>query len=265
MEPGQTPSVLAISQGNGDPRRDSVYAVFLDSDGHFREHLKLDSLETMEESQHEAFTELLKRRRPQVVVVGGFTPNTRRLMAEFRTLAGAISSEIVENEMDVDAEEEEKALPAEEKARKRDARAAFESTYVNDEVARIYQNSARAATEFSELSPVAKYCVGLARYAQSPLNEYAALGQDLAALTYDANQKFVSNYRCLSLANSTTCSSLSSVHSCRRTRSSRHSNGVSSKSRTRSELTSTRLRGTSTTLTSSPTSPDSVTAKRKCS
>jgi len=192
MEPGQTPSVLALSQGNGDPRRDSVYAVFLDSDGHFREHLKLDSLESMEESQHEAFTELLKRRRPQVVVVGGFTPSTRRLMNEFRTLAGAISREIVESEMDLDEEEEEKAMPADERQRRRDARAAFESTYVNDEVARIYQNSARATAEFSELSPVAKYCVGLARYAQSPLNEYAALGQDLAALTYDPNQKFVS-------------------------------------------------------------------------
>ncbi|GAA5947807.1 hypothetical protein JCM3765_001092 [Sporobolomyces pararoseus] len=192
MEPGQTPSVLAISQGNGDPRRDSVYAVFLDADGHFREHLKLDSLESMEESQHEAFVELLKRRRPQVVVVGGFTPNTRRLMAEFRSLAGNISREIRENEMDEDHEEEEKALPADERERRKDARAAFESTYVNDEVARIYQNSARAATEFSELSPVAKYCVGLARYAQSPLNEYAALGQDLAALTYDPNQKFLS-------------------------------------------------------------------------
>ncbi|GAA5929376.1 chromatin-remodeling histone chaperone SPT6 [Sporobolomyces koalae] len=199
MEPGQTPSVLAISQGNGDPRRDSVYAVFLDSDGHFREHLKLDTLETgsMEASQHEAFTELLKRRRPQVVVVGGFSPSTRRLMNDFRTLASAVSSSILESEMDLDDDEEERKLPTEERQRKRAARAAFESTYVNDEVARIYQNSARATTEFSEFSPVAKYCVGLARYAQSPLNEYAALGPDLTAITYDPNQKFLAKEKVL--------------------------------------------------------------------
>ncbi|GAA5879533.1 hypothetical protein JCM1840_003438 [Sporobolomyces johnsonii] len=190
MEPGQTPSVLALSHGFGDPKRDSVVAVYLDSDGHFREHLVLDRLNNMEESQHEAFAELLKRRRPQVVVVGGFSPNTRILMADFRQFAANVSREILEAAMDEDDEDEEQLSP-DERYRRREARAAFESTYVNDEVARIYQNSQRANVEFSELSTVGKYCVGLARYAQSPLNEYAALGADLAALTYDPNQKFL--------------------------------------------------------------------------
>lgn len=57
--------------------------------------------------------------------------------------------------------------------------------YVFDEVARIYQHSKRAAEEFSALSPTAKYCIGLARYAQSPLNEYAALGSDITAINFD--------------------------------------------------------------------------------
>jgi hypothetical protein len=39
--------------------------------------------------------------------------------------------------------------------------------------------------EFSALSPTAKYCVGLARYTQSPLNEYAALGTDITAISFD--------------------------------------------------------------------------------
>ncbi|GAA5941800.1 hypothetical protein JCM1841_000342, partial [Sporobolomyces salmonicolor] len=190
MEPGQTPSVLALSHGFGDPKRDSVVAVYLDSDGHFREHLVLDRLDNMEESQHEAFAELLKRRRPQVVVVGGFSPNTRILMADFRQFAANVSREILDAAMDEDDEDEEQLSP-DERHRRREARAAFESTYVNDEVARIYQNSQRANVEFSELSTVGKYCIGLARYAQSPLNEYAALGPDLAALTYDPNQKFL--------------------------------------------------------------------------
>jgi transcription elongation factor SPT6 len=57
--------------------------------------------------------------------------------------------------------------------------------YVFDDVARIYQHSKRAADEFSALSPVAKYCVGLARYAQSPLNEYAAMGADITAISFE--------------------------------------------------------------------------------
>jgi len=57
--------------------------------------------------------------------------------------------------------------------------------YVHDDVARIYQHSKRASDEFSALSPTAKYCVGLARYVQSPLNEFAALGPDVAAISFE--------------------------------------------------------------------------------
>ena len=52
-------------------------------------------------------------------------------------------------------------------------------------VARMYQHSKRAKEEFSALTLTAKYCVGIARYTQSPVNEFAALGEDLAALTLD--------------------------------------------------------------------------------
>jgi transcription elongation factor SPT6 len=198
MENGQTPSVLALSNGNGDPKRDNIVAVFLDQDGHFREHLILDRLsaeEGMIDSQREAFTELLRRRRPQVVVVGGFRPATVQLMDDFRRFASDVSNAIVkdemENEDEDDIDEDERRLPYEERMSKRHDRAAFESTYVYDDVARIYQNSPRAAQEFTELSTLGKYCVGLARYIQSPLNEYAALGADLSALNYASNQKYV--------------------------------------------------------------------------
>ena len=66
--------------------------------------------------------------------------------------------------------------------------------YVFDEVARIYQHSKRAADEYSALSPTAKYCVGLARYTQSPLIEYAALGYDITAISFEEDdQHLVSN------------------------------------------------------------------------
>ncbi|KAJ3551001.1 hypothetical protein NMY22_g91 [Coprinellus aureogranulatus] len=56
--------------------------------------------------------------------------------------------------------------------------------YVRDEVARIYQHSSRGETEFPSMPPIANYCVGLAWYLQSPLNEYAALASDITAITF---------------------------------------------------------------------------------
>ena len=54
--------------------------------------------------------------------------------------------------------------------------------YMHDDsdAARIYHHSKRAAEKFSALSSNAKYYMGLlvARYAQSPFNEFAALGPD---------------------------------------------------------------------------------------
>jgi Holliday-junction resolvase-like of SPT6 len=61
--------------------------------------------------------------------------------------------------------------------------------YVHDDSSQIYQHSKRAAGEFSALSLTTTYCVGLARCSQSPLNEYAALGRDIAAITYDEDSQ----------------------------------------------------------------------------
>ena len=69
--------------------------------------------------------------------------------------------------------------------------------YVRDEVARIYQHSKRGEDEFAALPAIARYCVGLARYVQSPLNEYAALGSDIAAISLlDDDQHLVSISMC---------------------------------------------------------------------
>ncbi|GAA6018754.1 hypothetical protein JCM10207_005567 [Rhodosporidiobolus poonsookiae] len=194
MNAGDTPSVLAFSNGNGDPKRDSVVAVFLDADGHFREHVKVDQISNdMDAEQRKQLVDLLKRRRPQVLVVGGFRPAADSLMRDVRELADQVMNELLDaGIVDDEDEEADETTPMEEKLARKRNRAAFESTFVYDDVARIYQNSARAAQEFTELSTLGKYCVGLARYVQSPLNEYAALGADMTALTYDPNQKFLS-------------------------------------------------------------------------
>lgn len=189
MEMGDVPSVMAVSFGAGDPKRDSVMVAFLDADGYLREHTKLDSLAINPNKpgaeDRAIFGELLRRRRPNVVIIGGFSPNTRELMQDVRAIAQEQSALIVEEMKEAPDDEN---LTEEEMTR----RAAFDCIYIYDDVARIYQNSKRASIEFPELSTLGKYCVALARYAQNPLLEYIALGPDLTAISVHLAQKFVS-------------------------------------------------------------------------
>ncbi|KAI5481871.1 transcription elongation factor SPT6 [Pseudohyphozyma bogoriensis] len=188
MAPGNVPSVLAISHGAGDPKRDSVIAVYLDSDGNLRDHFKFDNLNFNptygDDTQRETLVDLYRRRRPQVVVVGGFSHQAKNLHEQVTELGKLISVAI---EQDDDFDEDEDLSPEQKTARAR-----FDTIFVHDDVARLYMKSKRATVEFPDLSPVGRYAVGLARYAQSPLNEYAALGPDLTAISYDPSQKFLS-------------------------------------------------------------------------
>jgi transcription elongation factor SPT6 len=171
-------SVLAISWGKGDPHKDPITLVFVDEAGRMREHTKIDNLHDTDNIDE--FKDLLKRRKPDVAVVGGFTVATLKLMNRVKELFRGSSA----------------AAPAEHGWGTSNEQA-FEipAIYVCDDVARIYQHSKRAAEEFSALPPNAKYCVGLARYVQSPLNEFAALGPDIAAISLDEdNQHLVYIY-----------------------------------------------------------------------
>lgn len=178
-------SVLAISWGKGDPHKDPITLVFVDEAGRMREHTKIDNL--YDADNIDEFKDLLKRRKPDVAVVGGFTVATLKLMNRvkeiFRGSSAAASTELGwSNPSDQGwgtSNEQAFDIP---------------SIYVDDDVARIYQHSKRAAEEFSALPPNAKYCLGLARYVQSPLNEFAALGPDLTAISLDEDQHLVYSY-----------------------------------------------------------------------
>ena len=160
-------SVLAISWGKGDPHKDPITLVFVDEAGRMREHTKIDNL--YDADNIDEFKDLIKRRKPDVAVVGGFTVATLKLMNRVKELfrgSGTLGQ--------ADSNEQIFDIPA---------------IYVDDDVARIYQHSKRAADEFSALPPNAKYCVGLARYVQSPLNEFAALGPDITAISLDEDNQ----------------------------------------------------------------------------
>ncbi|KAJ3517179.1 hypothetical protein NLJ89_g675 [Agrocybe chaxingu] len=160
-------SVLAISWGKGDPHKDAIALVYLDEAGRLREHTKIDNLH--DPDNNDEFLDLVKRRKPDVVVVGGFSIATVKLMHRVKEVLSGRSASQVENGWGT-SNGQGFDIPA---------------IYVHDDVARIYQHSKRATDEFSALSSTAKYCVGLARYSQSPLNEFAALGSDITAISFD--------------------------------------------------------------------------------
>jgi transcription elongation factor SPT6 len=172
MEKGLTPRVVALSNGNGDPRRDSIVAVALDETGAFRQDIILDNLRDAD--PRHTLGDFVVRWKANVIVVGGFTPSTHRLMGDVQTLLREINSNP-------------------EMLKTRECPDTLEAIYVHDQPARIFQNSRRAANEFPTLPVLGRYCVGLARYAQSPLHEYAALGEDMTAILYDPAQKLVSH------------------------------------------------------------------------
>ncbi|KAI0093685.1 transcription elongation factor Spt6 [Irpex rosettiformis] len=163
LEKGDTASVLAMSWGKGDPHKDPISLVFLDEAGRLREHTRIDNLS--DEDNLSEFKDILKRRQPNVIVLGGFSVATYKLQQRIKEIT--TPSQEDNGSVWAQPEREHFAIPI---------------IFVFDEVARMYQHSKRAAEEFSALTPIAKYCIGLARYVQSPLNEFAALGSDITAI-----------------------------------------------------------------------------------
>ncbi|TIA88498.1 hypothetical protein E3P99_02569 [Wallemia hederae] len=190
---GETPSVLSVSAGQGDPRKDAILLVYLDENGRLREQQKIDNL--VDDVTMEMFTDLLKRREPQAVVVGGMGTQTHGLFQRVLELVKATTADELPQEPPTDEWGVEK--PEAEQGPRYDPETGTPVIFVHDDVARIYQHSKRAEIEFAELPLTAKYCVGLARYAQSPLNEFAALGEDITAITIDPEQRLLSNEKFL--------------------------------------------------------------------
>ena len=195
MQLGQTPSIVAISNGAGDPMIDSTYVVWMDNEGRFREHLKLDSLRQppahgnmnneKADACREQLAEFLKKVSPDAVVVGGTSSRTFDLYQDILSITDKTTNVKI---VDPNPPVEEYGHPK------------LPILFVNDSAARLYQHSKRGSEELPDLPIVARYCVGIARFAQSPVNEYAALGNDAVSLTYDSDQRYVRVLICVCCA-----------------------------------------------------------------
>jgi transcription elongation factor SPT6 len=187
---GTVPRVLALSNGAGNYGRDPVHWVWVEEDSRVLEHGKFVDISVADpEARSEKarsdgedlskLVELVARRKPDVIAVSGFSTETRRLYKQIQKIVEAKDLRSAEFEDD-DGREISEPLDV---------------VIVNDEIARLYQTSDRAAKENPTLPTLAKYCVALAHYLQDPLREYASLGRDLVSITFDPNQSYLSQER----------------------------------------------------------------------
>ncbi|KAK3378580.1 SH2 domain-containing protein [Podospora didyma] len=172
---GTMPRVLTLSNGMGDPSRDPVCWTWVEEDGRVLEHGKFVNL-GRDESQREAFAELVRRRSPDVVGISGFSADTHRLVKDVESLISEKGLTGTEYE-DPETGDYRTDL--------------LEVLVVNDEVARLYKDSPRAIADHPTLNPLTRYCIALARYMQNPMKEYAALSKDVTSLSIHPYQQYL--------------------------------------------------------------------------
>ncbi|KAL1310467.1 hypothetical protein AAFC00_000760 [Neodothiora populina] len=178
---GTTPRVLALSNGAGK-RNDAVCWVYMDENGRVLENGKYSDLRLGNEERFlpngadvAPLVDLIERRKPDVVSVSGWSVETRRLYKDLQDIIDRFDLRGTPYEDDDGREMSEK----------------LDVVITNDEVARLYHTSDRAQSEHPTLPPLARYCVALARYMQSPLKEYAALGRDIISISFTPNQSLI--------------------------------------------------------------------------
>jgi transcription elongation factor SPT6 len=155
------PRVVAISHGPGSSK-DAIQVVYVDDKGRFIEHKKLDNLR--DRTPQEELLDLLERRHPDVVVVGGFSVATRRLLEQ--------TESIVKEHRESNGDQVSVIM-------------------TNDEVAKLYQSSKRGIDDHPKAYEITRYCISLARTIQNPINEYAGTGADLVGIRLHPLQEFV--------------------------------------------------------------------------
>ncbi|KAL1650834.1 Transcription elongation factor spt6 [Diplodia intermedia] len=179
MQLGTIPRVLALSNGNGIPGRDAVCYAWVDEEGRVLEQGKFNDLRPGNKEKYvpdakdiEDLVELIQRRRPDVIAVSGFSVETRKLYKDLQQIVDDHDLHCADYE-DEDGNEKSDKL---------------EIVMVNDEIARLYHTSDRSLVEHPGQPPLVRYCIALARFLQSPLKEYAALGKDIISVAFDPNQ-----------------------------------------------------------------------------
>lgn len=180
---GTKPNVLALSIGKGD-FDNAVVGAFVRDSGKVDELFKSDvnpirdreSEESFKGQLKEFFDKNLRGNKPDVIVISGFNATAKRLF-------DSVKSFVTENHVTVNTEELSEQTEQ--------LNVNLPVIWGQDETARLFQNSERATIELSDKPSLVKYCIGLARYVQSPLLEYVSLGDDILSLSFHQFQKLL--------------------------------------------------------------------------
>lgn len=178
---GSTANVLALTFGKGD-YDNAVIGVYMRDNGKVAHTFKSNENPIRNRETEDAFKgwfleqydTLFRSERPDVIVVSGFNANTKRLY-------DIISNVVTENRLETVAVKDEMD----------DGSTIVPVIWGQDETARLYQNSERAAKEFPDKPSLVKYAISLGRYLQDPLLEYISLGEDILSLTFHPHQKLI--------------------------------------------------------------------------
>lgn len=179
---GTKPNVLALSFGKGD-FDSAVVGAFVRDTGKISDFFKSDLNPARDREGEdrfagqlqEFFDRNLRLHKPDVIVISGANTSSKRL---FEIVKNFISNKnIVVSADELPEGESPPLLPV---------------IWGQDETARLFQNSQRATIELADKPTLVKYCVGLARYVQSPLLEYISLRDDILSLTFYEHQKLLS-------------------------------------------------------------------------
>ncbi|KAG9285888.1 hypothetical protein G9A89_013313 [Geosiphon pyriformis] len=158
----QVPRVIALSFGHGR-REDIIECVFVNDSSQISDHASFTNLKE-NENDRQAFLTLIHKKKPDVIAIAGYDFNTKHLWDHVKDL--------VENRSPLDD---------------------IHIITVNDEVANLAKNSKRYKEEFagSGFLQLKQYCISLARFLQSPVNEYAALGESLLHIRHHSLKDLV--------------------------------------------------------------------------
>lgn len=187
MKKGTTPRVLTLSNGTGTLGRDPIYWAYISDEGHVEHGAFMDLVvgdkdrDIQDGKDVEALLEVVRRRGPDAIGVSGFSPETRKLHQQLRTLA----------------EKKDLRGPVYQDDYEQNISDVLNVVTVNDEVARLYQMSDRAKLDHPGLSPLTHYCIALGKFMQDPLKEYAALGRDLSSIVFVPEQQLIPHEKIL--------------------------------------------------------------------
>ncbi|KAL6705067.1 Transcription elongation factor spt6 [Coniothyrium glycines] len=179
---GSIPNVLCLSNGKG-LRGDAIMWAYVENDGRVLEQGRLIEMRLGNQERGipegkdvAVLVDAIRRRRPDVIGVSGFSVLTRKLYKDIQEIIQLYNLTGPTFEDETTGQDQSDPL---------------EVIMVNDEVARLYHTSARGATEFPKYSALTRYCIALGRYLQNPLAEYASLGKDIVSIPFVPNQTLI--------------------------------------------------------------------------